>query len=231
MATTRALRYEAKRIVRGARFRLTRRLPVHTPQEGWPGIERVAVESMPFASRFGNAKPNELAVLGAVVKFARAHTVFEFGTFDGLTTWHLARNLAPGGRVITLDLPLDHPARARREHDRTVGPVLHGVAVGGVFADTPEAERITQLLCDSQQFDPAPYRGAVDVCFVDASHTYENVKRDSESALVMTSPGGTVLWHDYSRWWPGVQRCLDELSGSLPLFLVDGTSLAALRVP
>ena len=47
----------------------------------------------------------------------------------------------------------------------------------------------------------------------------------------MVRPGGTIFWHDYSRWWPGVQRCLDELSRDLPVFRVFDTALAALRRP
>ncbi len=86
-------------------------------------------------------KRYEMMVLCAVAKRTRARAIFEFGTFDGLTTWHLAANAGPEARLWTLDLPLDHPARGNPEHDRSVGKI-HGIAVGSQFAGTPEAEQL-----------------------------------------------------------------------------------------
>ncbi len=54
--------------------------------------------------------------------------------------------------------------------------------------------------------------------------------RDTENALEMAAPGGVIFWHDYSRWWPGVQKVLDDLAGRLPVFRVEGTSLAAVQL-
>jgi predicted O-methyltransferase YrrM len=175
-------------------------------------------------------KRYELLVLCAVARHTGARRLFEFGTFDGLTTWHLAANAGPEARVWTFDLPLDHSARSFAGHDRSVGKI-HGVGVGSRFAGTPEAARIEQLYGDSLHFDPGPYRGAMDFCFIDAGHGYEHVRRDTANALAMVRPGGTIFWHDYSRWWPGVQRCLDELSREQPVFRVFDTALAALRRP
>lgn len=222
--------YEMERVLRGLKFRCSRHLEDRAPEEVWPGITAVSVHLRPFAGRFGNLKRYELLVLCAVAKQLRSRTLFEFGTFDGLTTWHLAANCGPEARIWTLDLPLDHPARVRSEHDRTVGKI-HGVAVGGQFAQTDEGRQITQLFGDSCDFDPQPYKEMIDFCFVDAGHSYEHVCRDTENALVMLKPGGVIFWHDYSRWWPGVQKCLDDLSGSLPLFCVAETALAVAQIP
>jgi predicted O-methyltransferase YrrM len=219
----------AERFVRGVRFRLTRRLRDRHPSDVWPGIETVAVRQRPFAARFGSLAPHELALLCAVARLTRPRAVFEFGTFDGLTTWHLAANAGAQTRVWTLDLPPDHPARSAAGHNRAVGKI-QGVPLGGHFADTPEGDRITQLYGDSLEFDAAPYRRAMDFILVDAGHGYEHVRSDTANALTMVRPGGVVFWHDYSRWWPGVQRVLDVLARSRPVFRVAGTSLAALVV-
>jgi len=219
--------YAIERPIRGLRFRLSRRLPDRHPCEVWPEIESISIMLRPFAGRFGTLKRYELSVLCAVAKHTGAKRLFEFGTFDGLTAWHLAANCGPAARVWTFDLPLDHPARTSARHDRTIGKI-HGVTVGSRFADTPEAERIEQLYGDSMEFEPEPYRQLMDFCFIDASHEYANVCRDTENALAMTRPGGIIFWHDYSRWWPGVQKCLDELSQRLPVFRMAETALAAL---
>jgi len=224
--------YMVDRKLQGLRFRISRRLPERQPTEVWSGIDTVRVELAPFAGRFGNVKRYELMVLCAAVKHLQARNIFEFGTFDGLTTWHLAANAGAESRVWSLDLPLDHPARFRTGpgYDRAVGKI-GGVTNGGFFHGTREAERIQQVYGDSLEFDPEPYRGQVDFCFIDAGHGYEHVSRDTANALLMVRPGGTIFWHDYSRWWPGVQRCLDELSQQLPVFFVADTALGALQMP
>jgi hypothetical protein len=216
------LPYDLERPLRGLCFRLTRRLADRPPCEVWPGLEPVPVLLCPFAERFGNVKRYELLVLCAVARHLGARTLFEFGTFDGLTTWHLAANCGPDARLWTLDLPPEHPERIARRN---------GVAVGARFAGTEEGDRIEQLFGDSLTFNPEAYRGLVDFCFIDANHDHDHVCRDTNSALVMVKPGGVIFWHDYSRWWPGVQRCLDDLSRRLPVFRVEDTSLAALQVP
>ena len=217
-------------LFRGVKFRLSRRLPDRRPPAVWPGIESAEVVLRPFAGRFGNVKRYELLVLCAVAKHLKAERLFEFGTFDGLTTWHLAANCGPEARLWTFDLPLDHPARSNPAHDRRVGKI-HGVWLGGQFAGTPEAARITQLHGDSLDFDPGPFDKSIDFCFIDAGHGYEHVLRDTENALQMVKPGGVILWHDYSRWWPGVQKCLDDLADTLPVFRVAETALGAVQLP
>jgi hypothetical protein len=221
--------YRVESPLQGLRFRLSKKLTDRDPQEVWPGINNVAVTLRPFSGRFGNLKRYELMVLCAVAKYTAARAVFEFGTFDGLTTWHLAANSDPDARVWTLDLPLHHPARRAPYYDRGVGKI-QGITVGQHYQGTSEAGRIQQLYEDSLLFDPQPFHQQMDFCFIDASHEYEHVCRDTENALKMVRAGGVIFWHDYSRWWPGVQKCLDDLSGALPVFRVAETALAAVCV-
>ena len=109
------LPYEVERPLQGLRFRMSRRLPDRSPSEIWPGIDSVPVRLLPFAGHFGNASQLELMVMCAVAKMTRPGTVFEFGTFDGLTTWHLAANAGPvpGACKWTWD---SGPARCERVH-------------------------------------------------------------------------------------------------------------------
>ena len=72
----------------------------------------------------------------------------------------------------------------------------------------------------------------MDFVFVDGSHAYEYVLKDSESALKMIKPGGVILFHDYNTSWPGVTKALNELFTSNPRFKnlrhISQTSLAIL---
>ena len=46
--------------------------------------------------------------------------------------------------------------------------------------------------------------------FIDGSHSYEYVIKDSWTAMNNIKPGGCILWHDYPGW-PGVGKGMDEL--------------------
>lgn len=217
------LPYHLERPLRGLRFRVSRRLPALAPAEVWPGIEAVTVTLCPFAAKVRRLRRYELMVLCAAVRLTEAATVFEFGTSDGLTTWHLAANACPGAHLWTLDQPPEYPARGREG--------AAGLVVGEHFLGTAEGDRVEQVCCDSLAFNPGPYRGLIDFCFIDSRHDYAHVCHDTASALALVQPGGTIVWHAYSRWWPGVQKCLDRLARHLPVVGVAGTSLAVLRVP
>jgi hypothetical protein len=62
--------------------------------------------------------------------------------------------------------------------------------------------------------------------FVDASHSYENVLFDSETALQISIQGGIILWHDYGVW-EDVTKALDELkfNKGFDLYNIAGTSI------
>lgn len=63
----------------------------------------------------------------------------------------------------------------------------------------------------------------IDVLVVDAAHDYESVKQDLADWLPKMRPGGTVLVHDYTRFYPGVKQAVDELGDDYcPQFPCNG---------
>ena len=181
----------------------------------------------------GNVSLTELTLIAAICAARKPATIFEIGTFDGRTTLNLAENSASDAAIFTLDLPAS-------QIDDTAHPLASGEdafvqksASGTRFMSSPHACRITQLLGDSATFDFSPYRGAIDLVFVDASHAYDYVLADSRTALNLLSPGGVILWHDYGTGdWPGVNQALNELLRTEPclagLQWIEGTSLVVL---
>src|SRR5262249_13779523 len=158
--------------------------------------------------------------------------VVEIGTFDGRTTLNLAVNAADAD-VFTLDLPPDERAAfalapGERQYVDKPQPGARFRAAGPRWQAA--ARRITQLLGASATYDWSPYRGRAGLVFVDGSHAYDYVRKDSETAMGLVAAGGTVLWHDYGRW-EGVSRALDELEAQRRLGLchIAGTSLVAWR--
>jgi len=65
-----------------------------------------------------------------------------------------------------------------------------------------------------------------DLCFIDADHSYEGVKRDTILARRMVKSGGVIVWHDYNNV-PGVTQFIDEdnTTGGDHIFLVGATTV------
>ena len=164
-------------------------------------------------------------VLTALCMVLECQEIFEFGTHRGDTTWLLAHNL-PTARIYTLDLP-GPDAVAHTKLELTDPELFSTWERGARFRGTPEAGRITQLGGDSATFDFSPYRGTIDLVYVDASHSYSYVRSDTEAAFGMLSELGTIVWDDYTHS-PGVYAYLNELAHSLhaPIFHILGTRLA-----
>ena len=203
------------------------------PQAGWPELlARKAIYLVETGKRDGNVNLAELAILAQAAAAARPGTIIvEIGTFDGRTTMNLAVNAQVP--VITLDLPSEHIA-------------LHELAAGErQYVDKPRpgeriraaawpwsasVRRIAQLYGDSAAFDWSEHHGKAGLVFVDGSHAYEYVRKDSETALRLVAAGGMVMWHDYGAW-EGVTRALEELEASRKLGLrhIRGTRLVFWR--
>ncbi len=189
-------------------------------EEFFPGQTfylRLQVSSLAF----GGITHEESVFVSSMALFLKAQNAFEFGTCTGLTTYNLAQNIT--GKVYTLDLPQGTPPQLYTENAEQEFMTIKTENL--LWQGRPESGKIVPLYGDSADFDYSPYLGKMDLVFVDASHSYEYVKNDSEKALAMLAPRGAVLWHDYTLPWPGVVRYLNELSGTLPLRQVRGTSL------
>ena len=182
----------------------------------------------------GNVTDRELVDICRIVRALEPAKMFEFGTFDGRTTVNMAVNSREDSLVYTLDLPRSGietaSARIHRDEVRYADKSESGERYQGTDAES----RIVQLYGDSATFDFAPYRGDIDLAFVDGSHTFEYVVNDSLRALQMLrASGGTILWHDYGRW-DGVTGALNQLrrkhSSFAELRQITGTTLAVLTV-
>lgn len=204
------------------------------PQVAWTAVLRPRpIRLVETSKRDGNVNLAELAILAqAAAAIPPDRIVVEIGTFDGRTTLNLAVN-AGAARVFTLDLPPDERtafalAPGERQYVDKPQPGARFRDCGAPWRAA--ARRITQLLGDSVTFDWTPYERRAGLAFVDGSHAYEYVRKDTETALRLVAKGGIVLWHDYGRW-DGVSRALEELEAERRLGLrhIAGTSLVAWR--
>ena len=137
---------------------------------------------------------HEMMVLAAIARVKRPQRIFEFGTFTGGSTLVLAANSPAHASVVTLD----------------IGPLpLYGMEYqpGSLCHGTHFASRIKQLIGDSRQLDLSEYRGTMDLVFVDANHTYQYARNDTNIAFDMLRAGGVIVWHDYT-WLPEHSECV-----------------------
>ena len=55
---------------------------------------------------------------------------------------------------------------------------------------------------------------SIDFVFIDASHEYEDVKRDLQVWLPKVTHGGALAGHDYDPHWPTVVAAVNEVLGA-----------------
>lgn len=193
-------------------------IPVITLKSLVPNAPSVRILEPDSAN--GNVSEWELLSIAQVAASRKPHRCFEIGTFDGRTTLNIAANMADDGHVFTLDLPpqdAEHTALSIAHGDESF---IRKSESGARFKGTELEGRITQLWGDSATFDYGPYKGTMDFVFVDGSHSYEYVKKDTETALtLLKSEGGVIFWHDYgSKYWKDLTRAMNELFRDNPTF-------------
>ena len=214
---------------RGTRTRLLKGLWIELKRFSAPHVVSVAPTGIAGLDQVrvdGHVMRHSPLVLCALAQLLACRSIFEIGTFRGDTSWLLAHNL-PDARVFTLDLPGPESTQRARLEITDVDEYFHTWERGARFRDTPESLRITTLVGDSATFDFSPYRGAMDLVYIDASHSYSYVRADTEAALAMLSPTGAIVWDDYT-YYPGIYAYLNELAPTLdrPIYHLLGTRLA-----
>ncbi len=180
-------------------------LPTRTLELLLPGSELTEVAFLPrLIRRHRWAMPeHEVLVLGALCRQLVPARIVEFGTFTGGSTLAMAANTPPATRILTVDVA----PHTQATHVHGLGVGFPSFDTGVLFRDTPFAAKIEQRFVDTRAFEVGELAEAVDLVFVDADHTYEFVRRDSETAYAMLRPGGAIVWHDY-RWEPQDAACV-----------------------
>ena len=179
-----------------------------------------------FLPEDGNVTALELLCLCLLARRDSVRVILELGTYNGNTALQLAANADESAIVITVDLPPG--AEAPQEADTYDSGCVDSVHRGQLrFAGTEMEQRIRTVAGNTLELDFASVcrLEKPDLIFVDAGHSYECVRNDSEKSLGVLAPGGTIVWHDYSQTWPGVYNYLNELAQTLPLVNIAGTSL------
>lgn len=121
--------------------------------------------------------PNQGKLLGLLVAALSARSILEIGTLGGYSSIWLARGLAQGGRLITLELDPKHAEVARANLARAGLAERVEVRVGPALEQLPRLE--------------AENRGPFDLIFIDADKG--NYPAYFEWAVRLSRPGTLIV--------------------------------------
>jgi predicted O-methyltransferase YrrM len=204
-----------------ASARYLRHIPTVALEDTFPGIGELEV-TISHRFRPRGLPHGDAYVLALVIAHLHPRRIFEIGTGTGEATLLMARQ-APAARIDTLDLGVGAASLGTQRGDlplaaRKVGEAFHGSDWAGT---------IEQHLGDSATFDFSPFRGQIDVVFVDGAHTARYVASDSRAAFAMANARGVVIWDDCHLYHPDVSRIL--LRQRRRICRIDGSRLAVWR--
>lgn len=181
--------------------------------------------TLPAIHTGGGMSFAELVILARVTKTRKPKTVFEMGSYDGLTTAVFILNAPTNAQIYSLDLPEErHVDELSLDSDkelvehRKLGAVPRAIGLN----------HYVQLFCDTMYFDPSPYANSIDLGLVDAAHDAEHVRNDTIKMARMMSPDGLVFWHDYGGKGAmrPLARYLESIGRRCALYRIPETTLA-----
>ena len=137
-----------------------------------------------------------------------ASVIVEVGSWVGRSISYLGvelinRNKAP--KVYAVDTWMgshEHRDHAILKNDELYNTFIKNIA--------PLGKLVIPLRMDSLTAASTFQNSSIDFLFLDASHEYEDVKRDIEAWYPKIKSGGIFSGHDVEGDWPGVNRAINE---------------------
>lgn len=164
--------------------------------------------NLPISERFILMESTDLLPLLALLYNCKPKKIFEFGLMKGGSLLHFFLNTEDNVTIDSIDINVNN-----------LSPYMLGLIAKNT--------RIKIHQENSLLFDPEPFSGQVDFIFIDGGHDYEVVKSDTQKAMKMLSPQGTIVWDDYNPSFPGVFRCVNEFAKNHNgVFHAKGSKLA-----
>lgn len=114
--------------------------------------------------------------------------ILELGTYKGNTTQNIANNVSVCEQLHTVDIV--------KEMDVNITSIQKNELLekreSGIFATN---KKIKKILSTTDNFF-IKNKIKFDGIFIDASHEYHQVLRDTNNAIKCLNPGGIIVWHD-----------------------------------
>jgi FkbM family methyltransferase len=147
-----------------------------------------------------------------VNKFQDGSHFVEVGAWLGRSTSFMAVEIVNSGKKIKFDVvdtwqgSEEHQGQIATFDDSLFNKFLDGVR--------PVINYITPVIGLSTEVVNKYKDNSLDFVFLDASHDYENVKKDIEAWYPKVKENGIIAGHDYNSYdWPGVVQAVNEFFG------------------
>ena len=183
-----------------------------------------------FANQFGNINFQEGIAIAYIIQGFKPKALFEIGTFDGFSTYHLAKNSPPDAIVHTLNLPVDH-SLSDYAHVYSLVEYHSDTETHERLKESDAAHKVVQHFGNSLEFDFSPFRGRIEFCFIDGGHSYHHLESDTRNAMDILAERGVIVWHDYNVQHRDIRRFLRALSLKHKLYHIEGTRLVIYLKP
>lgn len=142
---------------------------------------------------------NELDMLA---ELAAGRNVLEIGSFKGLSAWGMAKTALS---VTCVDTFSANDAGQQQE--------AHLTTLEAFRAATDHLPNVSYIIGTSEEV-ATRLRGPYGMIFLDAMHTYEDVRDDIRRWMPRLRRGGLMVFHDYGHDdFPGVRQAVDERFG------------------
>lgn len=129
--------------------------------------------------------------------------VLEIGSFKGLSAWAMA---SVAKSIMCVDTWKSNSAGQIQTDSFTTR--------GDFKKATARFRNVNDFVGTSENAAISLSDGSYDLIFLDAMHTYEDVKEDIKRWYPRLRNGGTFVWHDYSHpHFEGVKQAVDEFLG------------------
>lgn len=174
--------------------------------------------------RAGSSPAGDLAALAGITKKKQPKSIFEIGTFEGLSTVVFVKNAAADVVMHTLDLPHGQNEISRTSRSFSAHSIAEPYVSGHLIDRFSIRARTNAYWGDSAIFDFRPFDSAIDLFFVDGAHTEDYVASDSCRAFECVATDGWVLWHDC--FTPQVLKVLKQIAETTKVYQLRGTNLA-----
>jgi predicted O-methyltransferase YrrM len=182
-----------------------------------------AIQMFVTSAEYGGMPSQDLYALLRVMRWLQPRRIFEIGTFQGVTTAHMAANCK--AEIFTLDLSRDLAADVTAYTHSDLQLLQQQDEIGKAYRPFNAEGRIHQLFGDSRTFDYSAYMGSMDLVLIDACHVFDYVIRDTGNALRLLADHGAILWHDFGNS-RDVVRALQTVAKTTPIVHLEGTALA-----
>lgn len=137
---------------------------------------------------------NDYLALGACLFVFNPKKIFEIGTYLGVTANFILEVLPESTLVSIAYVNPPKLFGGKRFNNSELRKSHVGRHVEPTFKS-----RYHQLFGDSHQLKPEAMInrfGAFDLVFIDGDHSVEGVRQDTQLALSLLGPDGTICWHD-----------------------------------